>query len=466
MDRSIKVNSWLPLITHGSNLGTSSRFAMYIGIALATLLVIWIPVALFLLALQPGYTSKWSLILPGSGAGHAVSLDSVGQATATVTSPFGNHSVDPKINYKAIVSSTQVLSSAAKKVKMSVKDFGKPIIKLVDQTAMIHFQISGRTGEETYEKSKALYASFQDELEHLRNDEQQRRENATSKMLNSFSEKLQLAQQRILEYQTHSRIVSLEQFTELTLGQERTRNKLQEMKAEHAGLSVQLDTLKTTLSTGPELASAIIRLQTDPLFQELADKQANAAAVLAESHAQWGENNFEVVTARDNHNGLKKALYKRVRVLASRAGVNTAKLVKLGSSGDRKLYSQLIELFSREQGMASRIQSLETSIIEQQKLLDSSTTNASKLEDLKRKLQVATAVFTTALAKIDLGKSNRFSTYPMVQLFSAPDLPEKPDTLGRKLALSGAVLGSIFIAIGLILLWIRKPYLQKILKNE
>ncbi len=452
-------------VTHGSSLKTSRRLSMYLGIAFATLLVIWTPVTAFLLLVEPSYYSKWSLILPGGGAGHAVSLESVGQATATASSPYTSHSVDPKVNYKAIAASPQVLKDAANRAGLTKEEFGKPLISLVDQTAMIHFRMSGKTGQEAFNKAEALFGALYSELERLRNDEQERKELATNKMLSGFSEKLHLAQQNILEFQTHSRIVSPAQFAEVTLGLERSRTTLQEMMAEHDGLTTQLNSLKLALSSTPEMASAIIRLQTDPLFLELAEKHAKAASLLIENRAQWGENNFKVVTARDNYDSLKSALHARVKQVSADSNVDAEELFRLGSSGDRKLYSDLIEMHSREQGMARQIETLKQRIIEQQKMHESSTREASQLEDLKHKLQVATAVFTTALARIDLGKSDRFSTYPMVQMFSAPELPEKPDTLPRKLALAGAVLGSLFVLFGLLVLWIRKPFLQKILKN-
>ena len=79
------------LLSHGSSLSGSRRLTQYLGIALAILTTIWTPVGLFLILKPPSYTSTWALILPGSGAGHAVSLESVGQASATpapVTDPM------------------------------------------------------------------------------------------------------------------------------------------------------------------------------------------------------------------------------------------------------------------------------------------------------------------------------------------------------------------------------------------
>ena len=115
--------------------------------------------------------------------------------------------------------------------------------------------------------------------------------------------------------------------------------------------------------------------------------------------------------------------------------------------------------------MAAQIANLKKNINSQARFLEESTTDVSALEDLKRKHQAATAVLTTALAKLDIGKSDRFSSYPLVQLLAKPTRPEKPDSLGRNLALIGGPGGTLFTFIGLLLLWKRKPYLQTLLKH-
>ncbi|MCB1808303.1 MAG: exopolysaccharide biosynthesis protein, partial [Candidatus Competibacteraceae bacterium] len=90
---------------------------------------------------------------------------------------------------------------------------------------------------------------------------------------------------------------------------------------------------------------------------------------------------------------------------------------------------------------------------------------SSTLTDLQRKHQVATAVFTSALAKLDLGKTDPFASYPLVQTLALPSQPAGPDTLKRKLALLGAVVGSLSTLIGLGLAWQRQAFFRKILKN-
>jgi len=454
----------LRLLIDGSSLSHSRRLTLYLGIALAILTAIWTPVGLFLVLKPPSYTSTWALILPGSGAGHAVSLESVGQASATVSSPYASHSVDPKVNYKAVAESDPVLAAAAASLGMNAEAFGKPRIKLVDQSALMDFRVSGTSAQEAHAKSAALYAALQAELERLRSDELLRREAGTSDMLRGFSEKLHEAQQRILEYQAHAQVVSIEQFNELTLNLERMRSQTRALIAKRAGLNGQTRALREALQTSPEMATSLLDLQQDPLFRQLAEQWAEASALLTRNQARWGKKHEQVISAREDERELRSALHARALSLAPDIKANTERLIAQGSS-EPEFYRRLIELHAEQRGMDAEIASLEQSIVEQEGLLERSTTDASNLEDLRRRHQVATAVFTTALAKADIGKSDRFSSYPLVQLLAEPTLPDRPDTLGRNLALLGAALASLFSLLGLLLLWIRKPFFQKVLKN-
>ncbi len=457
-------NALIRLLSHGSSLPPRRRFALYLGIATVVLATIWAPVALFLLVKPTTFTSTWALILPGSGTGHAVSLDSVGQANATVSSPYTSHSVDPKVNYKAIATSEPVLAAAAASLGMKPGEFGKPRIKLVDQTAMINFRVTGGSPEQARDKSRALYEALQAELERLRSDELDRRETGIRDMLSGFSDKLRDAQQRILDYQAQAQIVSMQQFNELALGLERSRVQVRDLKARRAGIEGQIAALNESLDSGPQQAVAMLDLQQDPLFRELAQHWADASARLVSSRTRWGRNHQKVVDVREEERDLRKALFQRAASLAPAIEHNTTRLLAQGHAGP-ELFRRLVELHAEQAGLEREIVSLEEAIVAQEEQLERGTTDASNLEDLQRRHQVATAVFTTALAKVDIGKSDRFSSYPLLQLLAEPTLPEKADTLGRNLALLGAGAGSLFTLLGLTLLWIRKPFFRKILKS-
>lgn len=452
------------LLCHGSNFSRPRRLVLYLGVLLTLLCSIWAPTALFVLLKPNTYTSNWALILPGSGTGHAVSLDSVGQATSTSSSPYNSSSIDPKVNYKALVESQTVLQAAADSLKMTLKRFGKPRIKLVDQTALMDFQVHGDTPEEANEKSFALYYSLQDELTRLRRDELKQREDGIHEMLGGFSDKLLKAQTQIVDYQAGALIISLQQFSELTLSLQSRRGRFSDLKAELAGIEQQILALSQTLSTNPMMATLLLELQQDALFAELAREWATASVLLTKNRIRWGNKHHQVVSSKEETWALRSALIGRARKLAPSIDLAIDKLIVQGTA-EPILYRRLVELYTNKIGLRAELSSLEQSITDQQVLLANSTTDAARLGDLKHRHQVATAVFTTALAKADIGKYDLFSSYPMLQLLAEPTLPEKPDTLGKNLAFLGASASSLISLIGLILLWIRKPFFQKILKN-
>lgn len=442
------------------------RRLVYLTVALLSLALLWVPATAVITMSKQTYTSKWTLILPGSGSGHAVNLDSIGQASATMSSPYSGTSLDPKVNYKAIAESVPVLSRAAESVDMSLAEFGKPRIKLVDQSSLIYFSLTADSPDLARDKSYALYNALLQQLEWLREDESSSREQAARTLLDSFSNKLSDAQNNMLSFQTNSSILSIEQFNELTLTIERLRTKRADLQAELKGHLQRTRMLGEILGLEPMLAADAMALQQDQLFQRFLKNYAEAAALHTEYNARWGEKHPKLVSVLQQRSKAREALLKRSRQLL-RKPMSVDRLLTLGVNDNRAgLFQELVTLHTRAEGMRSQNETLATQIDELQQRLESITAEAASLEDLKRKQQVATVVFTTALAKLDMGKSDMFSSYPLIQMLAHPSLPQQPDNLKKVLALSGAAGGTLLCLIALGLLWIRKPYLRRILTKK
>ena len=90
---------------------------------------------------------------------------------------------------------------------------------------------------------------------------------------------------------------------------------------------------------------------------------------------------------------------------------------------------------------------------------------ASHLDDLKRDVQVAEAVFSSALARIDTSKADFFASYPMIQTLDPPLMPRRPSSPVPVLAVAGGLGASFFIIAALVLTWLRIGLLQRILKS-
>lgn len=465
--RGLRMTLWLGVV-HGTGLRGWSRLRIYVACAVLMLACLWIPVTAFIKYSPVSYTSKWTLILPGTGLGTSVNLDKIGQAATAVSSPYTSPSLDPRANYKAIIESQPVLAAAAERVGLSLSGFGKPRIKLVDQTALMLFSINAGSAKHAQQKALAINAALTEQLEQLRLDEAKHRGFAVELLLEGFQVKLDAVQNTLLTYQADSGLASLDQLKELTLTIERLRKDQALMQASYQQSEGQVAQLAQTLDISPKLAADALRLQADPIFQQYLQAYAEAQTQLVERRGKWGKRHPQVKQAQQHVEQALGGIMQRQKTLLGSRGANDDDLQRLllGKEDKRgELFRELITAHAANHGTAAQVSALEQALEEFQQRLQRNSRAAAGLADLQRKHQVASAVFSTALAKLDMGKSNPFASYPLVQVLAAPTLPEGPDTMKRKLALLGAAGGSVFGLIGLALLWKRQVFFRKILKN-
>ncbi|MBW8185239.1 GumC family protein [Shewanella nanhaiensis] len=448
----------------GSSLPVNARRWVYIKTAIGALTLIWSLVTLVLVMSPTRFESKWTLILPGAGAGALVNLDSIGQATSTNSSPYASSAIDPRENYKALSMSSVLINAAAKTIKIPNYKMGKPKLKLPNQTGLMQFTISGPSAEGAQEKAWAHYHSLQALLSRLRDDETQQRENGVKVGLDGFANKVSQSQDKILSFQSQIGLVSLDQFKELALTIERLRHNRVNMVSKLQGVIASQKMLEMHLSLNAKQAADLLKLKNDQLYQQLLVIYTQATTTLAEFSGRYGKKHPQVMTQKHQQDALFQALKKRCKILLGyQDDVLMLKLSADDIDGRAQLMRQLISLNTEAEGLNQEIKSLTTQIAAWDTRLEDSNDDAAKLEDLHREHQLATAVFTSALAKLDIGKADIYSAYPLIQLLAPPSLPEKPNKLSTILALLGGIISSIFCLAGLSILWVRKPILQKIL---
>lgn len=439
-------------------------------IALLALTTVWTAVAIFLWMLQPTYICKWTLILPGTGFGSLVDLDNVGQTSTSVSSPYSNPAIDPKINYKTIAQSKPVLMSAAQALHLSAEEFGEPQIKLVDQTSLIHLTVKGRSAEQAYHKALALNNALQERLEQLRLDEIQRRSESVQMLVQDARQKLDTIQQHLSTYQADSKLTSLDQLKELMLTVEQLRKEQALQQARQRYADKRVAQLINSLNVSPRLAADALALQADPVFQQHLATYAAAESKLAEHLGKWGVRHPEVMTIQKHVQQAYEAMLRRGEMLLGHAVQEPKGLSQLllGHTIEDKrshLFQELITAEADRQGVTAQLQSLQQSAADLEKRLHHNNKIAAGLTDLQHKQQVATMIFTSVLARLDIGKSDPFASYPLAQVLAAPTLPERPDALPRLLALLGGASASFCVLIGVSLLWYRQTSLRKTMKN-
>ncbi len=96
----------------------------------------------------------YTLILPSSDPDGRVSLNEVGQAYATSRSTYDGKSLDPRVNYRQIMMSDDVLDAAAKLAEVPLARFGTPRIKLIDQSSVMEVEVRGGSAKGALRKAR------------------------------------------------------------------------------------------------------------------------------------------------------------------------------------------------------------------------------------------------------------------------------------------------------------------------
>lgn len=445
----------------------SNRKPRYIGLAILVLSSIWLACFGFLKIAKPTYKSHWTLVLPGKGVGSNVSLIDIGQTSTAAASPYSNSSTSPKANYKEFAMSHAVRKSAAKKLSMTVSQFGKPRIKLVDQTSLIYFSITGNTPIAAQQKANALHQALLELLSQLRKDELYQHEGGVLATLDIFRKKLNLASDALIKFQSKSNLVSMAQFNEVVLTIEQLRREKINSLAKLKEIEGKATRLQSNLGISAKQASDSLILQNDSVYQEGVAAFTKAQQRLLSSQSKWGINHPEVRKSIAHYTQLNQSLSTRFGQLIKTSNAKNRRLLQLkGDSTRNKLMQDLIDFDVFRYGLKRKVNELEKLIIQLIKERNRLTLPASRLDDLIREHQVAEAIFTSALARTDTSKSDVFVSYPLLQILDKPSLPDKPSSPNRLFVVMGGVMSSIFTIIGLILLWLRKPYIQRILKSK
>ena len=193
-------------------LPVAGRYKRYVLSMAPVLIGIFGPTGAYLVLMPYRYQSEFSLILPGSGMGSSLNLESIGQAQTSASSAFSSPTLSPTENYKQLLSADVTLRAAAQRVHEDGDSFPAPTIKLIDQTNLILVSISGKSPHEAQDRADALRQAFLAQLDILRADEAAKREASDVKHLQELSDKVRAAQRRLIAFQASHGLATLDQF--------------------------------------------------------------------------------------------------------------------------------------------------------------------------------------------------------------------------------------------------------------
>ncbi len=441
------------------------RFIKYIVVAVLVNGALWSLALGYLKKAKPVYTSELILNVAGNGQGVNVNLPEVGQAITSTTSAFGS-TADPRENYKLMAMGATILNNAAKALDLSEKDFGQPKIKIINNTTMMEIAITGKTAKQAQQKAWAIYRALSQRLAILRLNEQGQRNKAIKQAVDSAQERLTNAQQRLSSYKAESGLNSPDQITNLITNIELLRKQRAELQAQEQQIRDRKDQLSKTLGLSPQEAADALLLQNDQQFQKGLKDYSDSTLALTTLLENRGENYPDVIELREKQAAALLIMLERGHILLNKKldqlTLERLSLDNSNGSGVKRgeLFQQLVILNSEHQGLVGQVAVLAQQIRQLEVRLNIFSQKQLVLDRRLRELQMAEAIFSSTLAKVDLGKSDPYGSFPLLQLVEDPSLPEEPTAPKPGLVKAGAAGGSLLITIALTLVWWRTPILR------
>lgn len=442
---------------------SKTRWIYYFFGIIGVNVIIWTMSLFYISRAKTTYVSEWSINIPGLTSNANINLPNIGQATSQDYSAYSGSTYDPRENYKLIASSEQVLKAAAISINMPLEKFGNPRIKIVDNTTLMQFEMKGSNPEEAQKKSLALYRALEIKLNQLRKEEIAQQNQRLQVGIEDLRRKLKNSQEHLSLYKARSGLNSDEQLSNLAINIETLRKERAELAAQEQQASARVVELSTNLNLSSQEASDAFVLQADTLFQKYLENYNEAKAKMIVLSAKFLNDHPTVVAQQAEVDSSELALKNRAESLLKRP-FNMANIDKLNfsnneSSGTKRsvLSEQLVTTLVEKQGLQAQVQALDKQITELENRLKILSQRQIVVEDLKRDVQVAEAVFSSTIARLDLAKSSISSSYPQTQITSKPSLPDEPAGPKKELVLLGAGVGSLLLTSGLIGLWLGSP---------
>lgn len=447
-----------------TDLGRLPRYALLFTLGAAS---VWTPVTAYLAMTPPSYTSEVSLILPGSGAQASVNLADIGQASSSAASAFSSSRISPTQTYKRLLAAHRTLDRAAHSVGLELSEFGAPRIKLVDETSLIHFGMTGVSPEDAQARADAVLDVFLDELSTLRDDEIGHRERAASAAIAGYERAVTDLRAEIAAVQEESGLVSRDHYETHVAERDALALRLEDAMSERDAAEAAKRALSARLGVDPGTAALNLRLHADPEFQELAGALALQASALAENRGRYGARHPKVTHAMQAVAGAKTGLAARGRaIIGDDAVLRMATLDISPDPARTALFSDLVAHATEVETRTASVKALQGHLDKVESRLARLAPLAARLDELTRDYKVAEAVLASALARTDTSKADVFASYPLVQVLADASLPDRPTSPQPKIAIAAGIAANLMLSMALALAWIRRSLIDRLLHRS
>jgi uncharacterized protein involved in exopolysaccharide biosynthesis len=449
----------------GGRLGDLGRFPRYLAFSLIGAALIWAPITGYLRTAPLSFKSSTSLILPGSGASASMNLNGIGQASSFANSAFASNSVSPTETYKRLIGADRILEAAANSMNLSRQEFGKPRINLVDQTSLIHLEMTGRSAEDAQARGDALLAAFFVEIDALRADEQSTREDSGLGAIADYRASVTATRADIARLQRETGLISSTQYDAMIETTRLLQSRVQDLAATLSEKNQSVASLETTLGIPAHAAAATLKLYADAEFISMTEEVGTHAAKLSEARSLFGGGHPKVQDAGAAYRAATAAALQQAALVTGldKAALGNLDLAPAGARAD--LLAQLVRMDAERAGVAQQHETLSDQLAQDLAHQQGLATTAARLQDLQRDFSVAEAVFASAIARAQSTKSDVYASYPLVQVLENPSLPDAPSSPNRKLAIAAGGAATFLMLMGLLLGWTRSAVIGRLLNK-
>lgn len=411
-----------------------------------------------ILTRDPVYKTSWTLLLPGTERSSTVNLDNIGEAMTTTRNAYGNISLSPKHTYREIALSEAVLGKAAKKYGVEIYAFTKPKLQLVQQTPAIRFSLKGANQESLIKRAKVFNEAFHETLDELRASEIERHERGVQNQMQRVKNRLLEAQDRIVKFKSNALLISSNQLPLKVEALENLKAKSIESDIELARMESTLMHASNALKITAEQAAALLPIVNFPENKVLIEQYGELSSEMTILAATFGPEYPKRKIVQEQLSAVSTKLLNNKATSSVLADLSSTEFLAFLTDGARRNLSSLVDDWLKKEGLGAQQQRYQQELTQLNQSLREYSDDVAKLDSLERDFQIAEAIFSSALARLDSGKFDIYATYPLTQLLTQPGMNVTRDHLVIKLIIVSAFLIAVILGLMILLLEMRQIY--------
>ena len=246
-----------------------------------------------------------------------------------------------------------------------------------------------------------------------------------------------------------------------TLRTEKTQTQVQ-----IAQLDARIKTSLKQLGISSTQAEALLVLLSSPSIKATLERLGEQITEQVSLRAQFASQHPMRKKVEREVSELSRELRTVLSIVPEIEKISDVQLLGLLSESAAQNIQMVASWLAQNNGLNAQKKALNTSQKEYQARIKEQTINAAKLADLQRDHQIAEAIFSSALAKLDTSRLDIYATYPLTQLLTQPGATVTRDRLQTKLVIVAGILIFGMLSLAFTLTRMRKTLSHKNEKHK